>query len=161
MMKKIAAILILLLFTGIALQASVCITRRGDFKNSDIVFHVAYMWGNGTPMPDRPMHVFHNVSFRLTSRKGFDVYNRSRVVYQGRSYIFMSGNVKNHFFKSGWRRFNKNTIKDGSLIKLVYEIRRPGNVGYIRTRKVEKTFRIVFLKKRRGWSRWMKLVEVK
>lgn len=159
-MKKIfISSALLLIFSG-SIFASVCISNNGNYENGDIKFSISYNWGNSTPLKDRPVHHFSEVKFTIESKKGFNIFNNTYFVFEGRQYIFNSRNINNCLYQEGYRSFEDTSLKNGTIIKLVYEIDKEENLDYLTTRKVEKKFRILLPEETSKWNNVLKIIEI-
>ncbi|HOP63860.1 MAG TPA: hypothetical protein PK906_10845 [Spirochaetota bacterium] len=161
MKKTVYLTLVFLLFMNISIWASVAIVNHGSYENDDVKFTITYNWGNSTPTPERAAVHFADVRFEIESKKGFNIYNKTYFIFEGRDYIFNSDEIRNHFYKEGYREFDNKDLKNGTVIKLVYELRKKGSEKYIQTRKVEKKFKLLLSENQSKSENIIKIVELK
>ncbi len=143
MKKNFFIIIALLLVFSVSIRASAVITHEGSYENNDIKLLVIYNWGNSTPTRTTPSRDFSTLRLFIESKKGHDLYNRTRFYYEGRDYIFSAGDVKNGFYRIAGRDIDTKLLRDKTEITLVYEIKSSRDGEDVRTRLVTKHLRII------------------
>ncbi len=143
---KVFLILILIMQFSVLAKASICISHYGKYQKNGITFSVNYTWGNGTPRMVKGKFVCHHfseVTVKITSNKGYNIYNKTWFKFNDRKYYFIANNVKNYFYKHGEREFNKAHLGKVTYITLHYQLRKNPKSRYISTKTYVKKFKII------------------